>query len=247
MLDGAPAGGRLRGSLAAQADALAPAWREALAGVLASSAFARLAGFVDGRVAAGAAVFPPRPFAALADGRPEDVRVVILGQDPYHGAGQAHGYAFSVPPGVRPPPSLRNIRGEVARDCACTEPPGANLLEWPRQGVLLLNTVLTVEEGRPASHAGRGWEILTDALIDALAAQAPLKVFLLWGAQAQAKRARIQAAGPPHLVLCANHPSPLSARRGPAPFIGCGHFSQANLFLAANGRAPVRWCGAPTP
>lgn len=238
---------RLRGPLRAQFDALPPHWREPLAAVLSAEATARLVQFVDGRVAAGACVFPPLPLAALQAGRPEDVCVVILGQDPYHGAGQAQGFAFAVPPGMRPPPSLRNIRGELARDCGCREPPVADLLDWPRQGVLLLNTVLTVEEGQAGSHAGKGWEAVTDAVIDLLAAQAPLKVFLLWGAQAQAKLARIRAAGPAHLALCANHPSPLSARRGQVPFVGCGHFSQANRFLAANGRAPVHWCGGANP
>ena len=229
--------------------ALPPAWRAALAGWLDGADCAALARFVDARRAAGARIFPARPLAALHDVAPADVRVVILGQDPYHGPGQAHGYAFSVPPGVRPPPSLRNIFQELARDLADGRglPHSGSLLAWSRQGVLLLNTVLTVEQGAPGSHAGRGWESGTDALVDYLARQPVPRVFLLWGAQAQAKRARIEAAAAPlpqqqrPCVLVANHPSPLSARRPPLPFIGCGHFSAANRHLAARGLAPVRW------
>lgn len=233
---------RLAGSLREHLATLAPAWRAALAPVLQAASTQALIEFVDCRVAAGQAVFPPQPLAALRSGAPQDIRVVILGQDPYHALGQAHGYAFSVPDGVRPPPSLRNIFLELARDCGCGQPPSGNLLGWSRQGVLLLNTALTVEEKRPGSHARQGWEPVTDALIDAIAAEPAAKVFLLWGAQAQAKRDRILAAGTRQLVLCANHPSPLSARRPPRPFLGCGHFSQANRYLVAKGRAPIDWC-----
>jgi uracil-DNA glycosylase len=245
---------RLAGSLRDQLAALAPAWRVPLAAVLAAASTRDLVDFVDARVAAGHAVYPPQPLAALAALAPQDVRVVILGQDPYHRPGQAHGYAFSVPPGVAPPPSLRNIQRELARDCAGAAARGSeaasrpvreadgDLRGWSRAGVLLLNAVLTVEEGRPGSHARRGWEALTDAVIDAVAGSAQAKVFLLWGAQAQAKRERIAAAGGTQLVLCANHPSPLSARRPPVPFLGCGHFSRANDFLVAHGGAGVDWC-----
>ena len=232
----------LTGTLRAHLAALSPAWRASLASILAAGSTQALIDYVDGRVAAGQVVFPPQPLAALQGCAPQDVRVVILGQDPYHGAGQAHGYAFSVPDGVRPPPSLRNIFLELARDCHCPPPPSGALLGWSRQGVLLLNTVLTVEEGRAGSHAGRGWESFTDAVIDAIASLPGAKVFLLWGAQAQAKRDRIQAVGAAQLVLCANHPSPLSARRPPVPFLGCTHFSQANRYLSANGREPIDWC-----
>jgi uracil-DNA glycosylase len=185
-------------------------------------------------------------FAALDSTPFEQVRVVIIGQDPYHGPGQAQGLAFSVPEGVRVPPSLRNIFAEVSRDLGCAPPPQGNLSRWARQGVLLLNTVLTVEQGQPASHAKRGWETLTDRLIGMLAADAAPKVFLLWGAPAQARRALIAQAAPSadrHGVLAANHPSPLSARRPPVPFIGCGHFSAANAFLQARGRGCIDWCG----
>jgi uracil-DNA glycosylase len=246
---------RFAGPLQPHFDALGAAWRAALAPVLASPATAALAAFVDARAAAGHTIYPPRPLAALDAGAPHEVRVVVLGQDPYHGPGQAHGYAFSVPEGVRPPPSLRNILVEVRRDLGCDpgcdpgcEPGGraarsGGLLGWSAQGVLLLNTVLTVEQGLPGSHARRGWEGITDAIIDAVAAAPRPKVFLLWGAHAQAKRARIEAAGTAPLVLQANHPSPLSARRGPLPFLGCAHFSQANRYLASHGLPPVDWCG----
>jgi uracil-DNA glycosylase len=226
---------------------LTPQWREPLASVLAASSTEALVEFVDGRVAAGHVVLPAQPLAALQSCAPQDIRVVILGQDPYHRAGQAHGYAFSVPEGVRPPPSLRNIFLELARDCRCSPASSGNLLKWSRQGVLLLNTVLTVEEGLAGSHARRGWEPLTDAIIDTVASEPTAKVFLLWGAQAQAKRDRIQAASAPQFVLSANHPSPLSARRPPVPFLGCAHFSQANRYLLDNGLEPIDWCSSGAP
>ncbi len=228
--------------------ALPERWRAPLAGVLGGSAIAALCDFVDARVAAGRVVYPARPLAALETGAPEDVRVVILGQDPYHGPGQAHGYAFSVPAGVRPPPSLRNIFAELARDRGGAAPQAGDgsLLRWGAQGVLLLNTVLTVEAGDAGSHAGRGWEMFTDAVIGHLARGACPRAFLLWGAHAQAKRPLIEAgatgrSGAPPLVLTANHPSPLSARRPPHAFIGCGHFSRANRYLQENGALPVQW------
>jgi len=215
----------------------------------ATDAVATLASFVDARRAAGACIFPAQPLAALHDCLPAAVRVVVLGQDPYHGPGQAHGYAFSVPEGVRVPPSLRNIFQELARDLAHgrAAPGNGNLQRWSRQGVLLLNTVLTVEAGAPGSHAGRGWEAFTDAVIAGLARTPTPKAFLLWGAHAQAKSGLIaeaagQLAQPVRpLVLVANHPSPLSARRPPVPFIGCGHFSQTNRYLARQGLAPIDW------
>lgn len=236
---------RLRGSLSSHFAALPPCWREALAAALESPSTRSLIDYVDRRVAGGHEVYPARPLAALQDCAPQDLRVVILGQDPYHGPGQAHGYAFSVPEGVRAPPSLRNIFIELARERLAAPRGGGCLLGWSRQGVLLLNAVLTVEQGEPGSHARRGWEEITDAVIDYVAAQPAPKVFLLWGAQAQAKRERIRAAGGPQLVLCANHPSPLSARRPPAPFLGCGHFSLANRYLAEHGREAVDWSRGP--
>ena len=199
---------------------------------------------VDGRVRAGATVYPPEPLRALALTPLAAVRVVILGQDPYHGPGQAEGLAFSVPPGVRPPPSLANVFKELQRDLDQPPPASGSLVPWARRGVLLLNTSLSVEDGMPASHSKFGWEALTDKLIEAVAAQ-PLPVaFLLWGAHAQAKGDLIATAGGPHRLWKANHPSPLSARRPPVPFIGCGHFSAAADFLATAGR-PIDWSLKP--
>jgi uracil-DNA glycosylase len=198
---------------------------------------------VDARVAAGATVFPPQVFRAFELTPLARTRVVILGQDPYHGAGQAEGLAFSVAPGQRVPPSLRNIHAELARDLGPGHVAGADgsLMPWAERGVLLLNSSLTVEEGLPASHAKLGWAALTDAVITALAVHASPKVFLLWGAHAQAKAPLIESAGRGHALLQCNHPSPLSARRGPVPFIGCGHFSQANDFLRSQGADSVDW------
>jgi uracil-DNA glycosylase len=224
--------------------ALAGGWRALVDRFFASEQGGALLSFLAQRRADGARVYPPDPLRALALTPLDAVRVVILGQDPYHGPGQAHGLAFSVPDGVRPPPSLRNIFLELRADLGCATPDSGNLERWARQGVLLLNTVLTVEDGLPGSHAGKGWEQLSDALIAALAQDAAPKVFLLWGAQAQAKRALIDAACQGHDVHAANHPSPLSARRPPVPFLGCRHFSRANAFLAQHGRGSVDWCTA---
>lgn len=190
--------------------------------------------FLQQRLQAGASIFPPQPLRALQLTPPESVRVVILGQDPYHGRGQAEGLAFSVAPGVRLPPSLRNIFKELQRDVGTPVPPfpqpGGSLVQWAQNGVLLLNTCLTVEEGMPASHSGKGWEALTDSVIRRVSQDATPTVFMLWGAHAQSKRALIDATR--HLVLVANHPSPLSALRLPLPFIGCSHFSQAQAWRA---------------
>ena len=229
-------------------------WRPLVRRFLASPSGRDLAAFVQARLEAGASVYPPAPFRALAVTPLADVRVVILGQDPYHGPGQAHGLAFSVPPGVRVPPSLRNIFQEVARGEGRPTPTPAragttsgDLHPWARQGVLLLNTCLTVEAGLPGSHANRGWEVLTDRIVEAILEQGRPVVWMLWGAHAQAKRTMIDAARPAGsaLVLCANHPSPLSARRLPVPFVGCDHFQQANRFLLAQGLEPVRWDACP--
>ena len=211
---------------------VAPGWKPLVDGFFASAKGVQLVDFLRQRLLAGAAVFPPEPLRALHLTPPEAVRVVILGQDPYHGRGQAEGLAFSVAPGVALPPSLRNIFKEIQRDLGEPFPefpqPGGSLVKWARHGVLLLNTCLTVEEGQPASHAGRGWEVLTDAIIKEVSDKAQPTVFMLWGAHAQSKRALIDASR--HLVLAANHPSPLSALRPPVPFIGCGHFSQARAW-----------------
>lgn len=218
---------------------VAPGWKTVTEPFFADAAGQNLLAFLQQRVDAGAVVFPPQPLRALEITPPEAVRVVILGQDPYHGRGQAEGLAFSVAPGVAVPPSLRNIFKELLRDLDLPFPafpvPGGSFASWAAQGVLLLNTCLTVEEGQPASHAGRGWERLTDTVIGAVSASSASAVFMLWGAHAQSKRALID--GSRHLILTANHPSPLSALRLPQPFIGCGHFSQALTWLAQQGSA----------
>ncbi len=220
--------------------AVAPGWQATVDDFFASQAGRQLLAFLDQRLQAGASIFPPQPLRALQLTPPEAVRVVILGQDPYHGRGQAHGLAFSVAPGVALPPSLRNIFKELQRDMGTPPPafpqPGGSLVRWAEQGVLLLNTCLTVEEGLPASHSGKGWELLTDAVIRHVSQHARPAVFMLWGAHAQSKRPLIDAAR--HLVLTANHPSPLSALRPPLPFIGCGHFSQARAWRDQHQGAP---------
>lgn len=211
---------------------VAPGWQGLVAHFFESDKGAALLAFLRRRLDGGAVVFPPAPLRALELTPPDAVRVVILGQDPYHGRGQAEGLAFSVAPGVALPPSLRNIFKELQRDLGEPPPafpsPGGSLVRWARHGVLLLNTCLTVEEGQPASHSGKGWEVLTDSIIQAVSQNAAPVVFMLWGSHAQSKRALIDAKR--HLVLCANHPSPLSALRPPVPFIGCGHFSQARAW-----------------
>lgn len=218
VLDQAPADWR----------AVVDAWRQSQQGQA-------LLHFVEARQREDALIYPAEPLHALALTPLASVRVVILGQDPYHGPGQAEGLAFSVPPGVKIPPSLRNIYVELQRDLGMTPPIHGHLGAWARRGVLLLNTSLTVEDGQAASHARRGWEALTDALIDATARQPRAVTYLLWGAHAQAKAPLIEAAGAGrHQVLTANHPSPLSARRPPVPFIGCGHFGLAALATGVN-------------
>lgn len=219
--------------------AVAPDWQPAVAAFLQSAAGAALAAFIAQRLGQGVVIYPAQPLRALALTPLASVRLVILGQDPYHGPGQAEGLAFSVPHGVKPPPSLRNLFAELQRDLGRPIPASGSLLAWASAGVLLLNTCLTVEAGQPASHAQRGWEGLTDALIAQVAGRNSPCVFLLWGAHAQAKATLIARAARGHAdhvyVLAANHPSPLSARRGTQPFIGCGHFSKAQAWLAARG------------
>jgi uracil-DNA glycosylase len=236
---------RLRAPLARSFDGVAEAWRTVTEPFRQGPVGRALIDFVDRRVREGAVVFPDRVFHALDFRPPEATRVVILGQDPYHGPGQACGLAFSVARGQgRFPPSLRNILKEVARDTGRASISDGDLSPWARQGVLLLNTVLTVEEGQPQSHAGQGWEALTDALLGCVAAQPEPVVFMLWGASAQRKRVLVERGGAArHLVLAANHPSPLSAARGPLPFLGCGHFGQANRFLARHrpGSGSIGW------
>ena len=218
---------------------LAPGWPALVQAFFLTPEGKELSSFVEERRSAGAAIFPPQPLRALTLTPFDEVRVVILGQDPYHGEGQAHGLAFSVPHGVKIPPSLRNIFLELQRDLGCTPPVHGTLDRWALQGVLLLNAVFTVERGLPGSHARKGWEAFTSMLMGALVADQRPKVFMLWGMLAQAWHSGITAS---HLVLQANHPSPLSARRPPIPFVGCGHFSQANSFLQQHGRGVIDWC-----
>jgi uracil-DNA glycosylase len=197
-----------------------------------------LRSFLVAEVEAGRRFYPPadRVFSALALTPFDDVRVVILGQDPYHGAGQAMGLCFSVPAGVRPPPSLQNIYAELESDLGLARPATGDLTPWAERGVLLLNAVLTVSPGKPASHAGKGWERFTDRAIAALSENREGVVFLLWGRHAQQKGAVVDASR--HHVLTAAHPSPFSAANG---FFGCRHFSRANTLLAEGGQAPVDW------
>jgi uracil-DNA glycosylase len=209
-------------------------WGAALGGV----DCLRLNAFLAEQRAQGRVVYPPQGqrLTALALTRLDDVRVVILGQDPYHGPGQAHGLAFSVQRDTRVPPSLVNIYKELQSDLGLPPPSHGDLSAWAGGGVLLLNTVLTVEQGQPGSHQSQGWEAFTDACIAAVAARAQPCVFLLWGAHAQKKAA--QVAGPHHLVLYAPHPSPLSAYRG---WFGSRPFSAANAFLESQGAVPIDW------
>jgi len=225
-----------------QLTGLHPGWQAALDTPAARDALARLDTFITQRLQAGAVIYPARVFRALETLGPEDVRVVILGQDPYHGPGQAQGLAFSVPDTCPAPPSLRNIFNELAREYPALPPRRRNdLSDWNHQGVLLLNTSLTVEQGQAGSHARKGWEAVTDALIGAVAATPQPKVFLLWGNHAQSKLPLLEAHGQAYHILKANHPSPLSALRPPRPFIGCSHFFLANAWLTAQGQTAIEW------
>lgn len=183
-------------------------------------------------------IFPPKEniFFALKNTPYEYVKVVIIGQDPYHGVGEAHGMAFSVNPGIKVPPSLQNIYKEIHRDLGCYIPNNGYLLKWARQGVLMLNSVLTVEKDKPASHQGKGWETFTDRMISEINLKDTPVVFLLWGNFAKQKAALI--TNPKHLILTSSHPSPFAVRYG---FEGCSHFSKANAFLVKNGQAPIDW------
>jgi uracil-DNA glycosylase len=217
---------------------LEASWKSRVGEYLQREEMQRLSAFLRERRQQGARIYPPAPdiFAALEATPFEQVKVVILGQDPYHGPGQAHGLCFSVQPGVPVPPSLDNVFKELQRDLGVARPGHGCLLPWARQGVLLLNAVLTVEEGRAGAHQGRGWEGFTDHVVDVLNREREGLVFLLWGSYAQAKGKVIDPGR--HRVLKAPHPSPLSAHRG---FIGCGHFSATNEYLARRGGRPIDW------
>jgi len=218
--------------------ALRPEWREPLEAEFAADYMAQLQAFLIAEQAAGKTIYPKDSdwFRALDLTPPEAVRVVILGQDPYHGPGQAHGLCFSVQPDVRIPPSLVNIFKELEADLGIPRARHGFLDHWAKQGVLLLNSVLTVEAGQAASHAGKGWERFTDAVIRLVNDRDQPIVFLLWGAHAQRKAAWVDRER--HLVLTAAHPSPLSAYNG---FLGCRHFSQANSWLTGQGARPIDW------
>lgn len=221
---------------------LHPSWKQRLVDALSSPQMQVLRAFLLQQREKGVRMYPPASqiFAALDTTPFDEVKVVILGQDPYHGPGQAHGLSFSVPAGIAVPPSLANIFAELKRDLGL-EPPGHGCLQaWAERGVLLLNAVLTVEAGRAGAHQGKGWEAFTDAVIQCLNSEREGLVFMLWGSYAQAKGRIIDRNR--HAVLKAPHPSPLSAYRG---FIGCGHFSAANRYLQGGGNAPLDWSLPP--
>ncbi|EAQ28702.1 uracil-DNA glycosylase [Erythrobacter sp. NAP1] len=217
-------------------------WREALEPVLQTPEARRLGGWLRAEEDAGKVIYPPRGsrLAALAATPLPQVRVVILGQDPYHGPNQAHGLSFSVQDGVKQPPSLVNIFKELESDLGIARPSTGNLMPWAKQGVLLLNNTLTVEAGQAGSHAGRGWDAITDAAVEAVATSGEPTVFVLWGSHARKKAGRVKGlgTGDHHLVLTSPHPSPLSAHSG---FFGSKPFSQANAFLEAQGRGSIDW------
>lgn len=217
---------------------LEPSWKAHLGDYLQREDMVALSAFLRQRKAQGAQIYPPGPeiFAAFDATSFDAVKVVILGQDPYHGPGQAHGLCFSVRPGVPVPPSLENIFKEIHADLGLPRPDHGCLLPWARQGVLLINAVLTVEDGRAGAHQGKGWEGFTDHVVDTLNREREGLVFLLWGSYAQAKGKVIDTRR--HRVLKAPHPSPLSAHRG---FMGCRHFSAANEYLRRNGQTPIDW------
>ena len=227
-------------------DTIADDWRAALKDEFRQPYMEQLADFLARRTAAGKVILP-RPeniFRALELTSLDRTRVVVLGQDPYHGPGQAHGLCFSVLPGVKVPPSLVNIYKELEADLGIARAQHGFLESWARQGVLLLNSVLTVEMGEPASHQKKGWERFTDTVIQKINARTEPVVFLLWGNYAQRKADFVNSVekGGPHLVLKAAHPSPLSAHNG---FLGCRHFSQTNGFLKDRGLEPIDWSLPP--
>ena len=217
---------------------LEPSWKERIGTYLDRPEMLGLSEFLHAEKAAGKVIYPPGPeiFNAFAHTPFDKVRVVILGQDPYHGPGQAHGLSFSVRPGVRVPPSLQNMFKEIEDCLGIPRPDHGCLTPWADRGVLLLNAVLTVEAGQAGSHQGKGWEGFTDAAIDALNRERDGLVFMLWGSHAQRKGQLIDTQR--HLVLRSVHPSPLSAHRG---FMGCGHFAKANAYLESRGEPPIDW------
>ena len=221
---------------------LEASWKQRIGEYLDRPDMLALSSFLREEKAQGKEIYPPGPdiFNAFEHTPFDKVRVVILGQDPYHGPGQAHGLSFSVRPGVRVPPSLQNMFKEIEACLGIPRPDHGCLTPWADRGVLLLNAVLTVEAGQAASHQGKGWEGFTDAAIDTLNRERDGLVFLLWGSHAQKKGQLID--GKRHLILRSVHPSPLSAHRG---FLGCGHFAKANAYLESHGEAPIDWSLPP--
>lgn len=219
---------------------LEPSWHKVLLNELEKPYIAQLKAFVALERLNGKEVYPPEElmFNSLQMTPYSSVKVVIVGQDPYHGAGQAHGLCFSVNDGIAPPPSLINIFKELKSDLGLPLPNHGSLIKWAKQGVLLLNTTLTVRRGEPLSHQGQGWELFTDAILAALEEKSEPLVFLLWGKHAQDKLLTINKEQSRHLILKAAHPSPFSAARG---FFGCSHFSQTNTFLEKQGVKPIDW------
>lgn len=213
-------------------------WKQILGEAFALPYMENLRTFLRNEKEQGNIIYPPGNliFNAFYQTAHKDLKVVILGQDPYHGAGQAHGLSFSVPPGIKPPPSLQNIFKELNTDTGTAIPESGDLTGWAKQGVLLLNAVLTVRANSPASHQGKGWEQFTDTVIKKISDTCPHVVFMLWGKFAQSKAALVDPGK--HLVLTAAHPSPYSAYNG---FFGCRHFSKANAFLQSHGIQPVLW------
>ena len=217
---------------------LHPQWLDYLKAEFEQDYMRSLFAFLQSEKVEGKIIYPEEnnTYAALNNTLVDSVRVVVLGQDPYHGPNQAHGLSFSVLPGVKTPPSLRNIYKELQLDLGCDIPSHGHLIDWAKQGVLLLNAVLSVEEANAGSHQGKGWERFTDRIIEVINAECENVVFLLWGAYAQKKGGSINLEK--HLVLSAPHPSPLSAHRG---FFGCSHFSKTNDYLRRNNKVPIDW------
>lgn len=217
---------------------LVDSWKQVLEAEFKKEYMIKLKQFLVDELKQSKVIYPlPREiFSALNLTTPEDVKVVIVGQDPYHGPNQAHGLCFSVKPGVRHPPSLQNIYRELQRDLGGSGPPQGHLVPWASQGVLLLNSILTVEKGLPGSHANKGWEIFTDRILKVLNDTRENIVFLLWGSYAQKKGHFLDKQR--HCVLSAPHPSPFSAHKG---FLGCSHFSRANSYLVEKRRRPIQW------
>ncbi|MDE3045020.1 MAG: uracil-DNA glycosylase [Verrucomicrobiota bacterium] len=230
--------------MAFAAEKIAPmeaSWLEQLTPEFEKSYMRELEAFLAQEIRSGATIYPPFDliFNAFCQTSFSQVKVVIIGQDPYHGPGQAHGLSFSVPKGIPPPPSLQNIFKELESDLGVRPPSHGCLMEWAQQGVLLLNAILTVRAGEPKSHHGRGWELFTDRVVQILGARKDPLVFLLWGKSALEKFQHLNASDARHhLALVAPHPSPFSAHGG---FFGCRHFSKTNEFLQKIGKTPIDW------